>query len=218
MRRTVLKIKFPTNILSRTAKFDIDGGFIERATHRNTNFEKARFEVLAHRWVDISQYDLGVTIINDGKYGHSVEDSTISLTALKAGIYPDFYDDEGLQEFSYAIYVHGPCDVKDIVKRADNFNKKIIVFEGLLSQPKNLIDVKSDNFKILSYRKVNGKKVLRLCEQVGSTGNLEIIPEFSFSRVYLTNILEEDVREVHVNAGAIMVEYRPFKIYTMVIE
>jgi len=26
MRRTVLKIKFPTNILSRTAKFDIDGG------------------------------------------------------------------------------------------------------------------------------------------------------------------------------------------------
>jgi len=168
--------------------------------------------------VDISQYDLGVTIINDGKYGHSLKIHH-KFDGSQGRYISRFYDDEGLQEFSYAfIYVHGPCDVKDIVKRADNFNKKIIVFEGLLSQPKNLIDVKSDNFKILSYRKVNGKKVLRLCEQVGSTGNLEIIPEFSFSRVYLTNILEEDVREVHVNAGAIMVEYRPFKIYTMVIE
>ncbi|WP_448385010.1 alpha-mannosidase [Fervidobacterium sp.] len=218
MRRTVLKIKFPTNTLSRTAKFDIDGGFIERATHRNTNFEKARFEVLAHRWVDISQYDYGVTIINDGKYGHSAEGSTIYLTVLKAGIYPDFYDDEGLQEFSYAIYVHGPCDVKDIVKRADKFNKKIVVFEGLLSQPKNFIDVKSDNFKILSYRKVEGKKILRICEQVGSSGDLEIIPEFSFSRAYLTNILETDVEELQVNEGSIILEYKPFKIYTLMIE
>ncbi|MGC9771601.1 alpha-mannosidase [Fervidobacterium islandicum] len=217
-RRTVLKVKFPTNVLSRIAKFDIDGGYIERATHRNTNFEKARFEVLAHRWVDISQYDFGVSIINDGKYGHSVEGSNIELTVLKAGIYPDFYDDEGKQEFSYAIYLHGACDVKDIVQRADKFNKRIIVFEGLLSQPKNLLDIKSDNFKVLSYRKIGEKKVVRICEQVGSSGELEVVPKFLFSKAYLTDILENAKKDLEVCGGSVKIEYEPFKIYTLVIE
>jgi len=108
--------------------------------------------------------------------------------------------------------------LEKIVKRADRFNKKIVVFEGLLGQPKNLIDIKSDNFKILSYRKLEDKKILRICEQVGSSGDLEIIPKFSFSRACLTNILKTDVEELHVNEGSIILEYEPFKIYTLVIE
>jgi len=45
-RRTLLKVLFPTNILSRYAKYDIDGGYIERPTHSNTNFEQARLKCL----------------------------------------------------------------------------------------------------------------------------------------------------------------------------
>ncbi|MEN3042909.1 MAG: glycoside hydrolase family 38 C-terminal domain-containing protein, partial [Fervidobacterium sp.] len=93
-RRSLLKAIFPTNVLSRSAKYDIDGGYIERPTHSNTNFERARFEVPAHRWVDISQYDFGVCVINNGKYGHKVNGSTIEMSLIKAGIYPDFFADE----------------------------------------------------------------------------------------------------------------------------
>jgi len=217
LRRSLLKVKFPTNVIARYAKFDIDGGYIERATHRNTNFEKARFEVLAHRWVDVSQYDFGVSIINDGKYGHSVNESTIEMTLVKSGIYPDFYDDEGVQEFSYSIYLHGNCDVKDIVKRADIFNKKCVVFDSylILEQP---FEISSDNFKILSYRRSGIKKILRTCEQVGSSGIVRITPNFDFNIAYLTNLIENKRVDILRENKSVSFEYKPFKIYTIAFE
>jgi len=217
LRRSVLKVKFPTNVLARYAKFDIDDGYIERATHRNTNFEKARFEVLAHRWVDISQYDFGVTIINDGKYGHSVEESTIDMTLVKAGIYPDFYDDEGIQELSYSIYLHGKCDMIDIIKRADRFNRECVVFEGYAAA-QQMINIMPSNFKVLSYRKLGSKKILRICEQVGASGIVNINTNFDFEKAYITNLLEKEHIEVQNIDGSMSFEYTPFKIYTVVFE
>lgn len=71
-RRTLLKVLFPTNILSRYAKYDIDGGYIE-PTHNNTVLSKHVLKCLHMNWVDLSQYDYGVCIINDGKHGRKIE-------------------------------------------------------------------------------------------------------------------------------------------------
>jgi len=216
LRRTVLKVKFPTNIVSRSAKYDLDGGYIERSTHQNTNIDKAKYEVLAHRWVDLSQYDFGVSIINDGKYGHSVKESTIYLTLLKTGIYPDFYSDEGYHELSYCIYLHGYCDLKEIVQKADNFNKEIMVFDKVINNSQFHLDILNDSFKLLSYRKCDNKKIIRICEVVGSSGVVDILPRFSFNKVFLTDLLEKNLKELKVKENKISIEYQPFKIYTII--
>ena len=66
----------------------------------------ARFEVCAHRWVDMSEGGYGVALLNDGKYGHSLRDATIGLSLLKGAIHPDPRADEGLHRFTYSLLPH----------------------------------------------------------------------------------------------------------------
>lgn len=218
-RRSVLKALFPTNVLSRYAKFDLDGGYITRNTHQNTNFEKARFEVLAHRWVNLSQYDFGVSIINDGKYGHSVINSTISLTLVKAGIYPDFFADEGKHEFSYEIMPNEKEDIMEVIKKADSYNKPLRIFRGKTKNDLSLIEISKENFKILSFRKIKENYVLRIVETTGSSGDVEIkINNLPLKKAFLTNNLEEIKKELKIKDKKIQIKFEPFKIYTILFE
>ncbi|MBO8161493.1 MAG: alpha-mannosidase [Thermosipho sp. (in: Bacteria)] len=218
-RRSLLRVLFPTNILSRYAKVDIDGGYITRPTHQNSNFEKARFEVMAQRWVNISQYNFGVSILNDGKYGHNVIDSTIGMSLIKAGIYPDFFSDEGFHEFSYAIKPNEKEDVIDIIKEADKFNKSLKVLYGKPVKHLPKITLSEENFKILSFREVNGKFILRIVEVAGGSGILSVsFKNFKPLKVYLTNNLEEIKQEIECKNDSFNIEYNPFKIYTFLIE
>jgi alpha-mannosidase len=213
LRRSLLKALFPTNVLSRYAKFDLDAGYIERPTYKNTNFEKARFEVLGHRWVNISQPDFGVSIINNGKYGHSVDNNVIGLSLIKAGTYPDFFADEGFHEFSYAIVESS--SVKDTIQIADNFNKRISALEKFDTKGFS-VRISPDNFKILALKKLaQNTIVLRLAEVVGTSGTLEIEIE-NLKKAYFSNILEEVKEEISVKNNKIILEYEPFKIYTFI--
>jgi len=218
-RRCVLKAIFPTNILSRYAKFDLDGGYITRATHQNTNFEKARFEVPGHRWVNLSQYDFGISILNNGKYGHSVINSTIGLTLVKAGIYPDFFADEGKHEFSYAIMPNEKEDILKVIKEAELYNKSIRVLRGKPKVQIPTIKISKDNFKILSFRKIKGSFVLRIVETTGSSGDVEIsINNMNLNKAFLTNNLEEIKKELKIKDNSIQIKFKPFKIYTFLFE
>lgn len=218
-RRCVLKAIFPTNILSRFAKFDLDGGYIVRPTHQNTNFEKARFEVPAHRWVNLSQYDFGISIINDGKYGHSVINSTISLTLVKAGIYPDFFADEGKHEFSYAVKPNEKENILEVINEADIYNKPLRVLRGKPSKKIPRIRISKDNFKILSFRKIGDNFIIRLVETTGSSGKVEIsFDNVKINKAFLTNSLEEIKKELKIKNNSIQIEFKPFKIYTFLFK
>lgn len=47
--RKFLKVLFNTALLARTATFDSQFGFVERATHCNTSWDSAKFEVCGHK-------------------------------------------------------------------------------------------------------------------------------------------------------------------------
>ena len=119
----LLKTAFPLAINSTHATFEIQFGSLERPTHRNTSWDRARFEVCAHRWIDLSEGGYGVSLLNDGKYGHDIHDSTVRLTLLKSGILPDPNADQGLHRFTYSLLPH-PGDWRDAqtVQRAYELN------------------------------------------------------------------------------------------------
>ncbi len=66
-RQTLLRARFPLNLNATRATCEIQFGAVERPTHRNTSWDWARFEVCAHRWVDLSEGGYGVALLNDGK-------------------------------------------------------------------------------------------------------------------------------------------------------
>ena len=50
---------------------------MRRATNWNTSWEQARFETVAHKWVDLSERGYGVSLMNDCKYGHDIKDNVM---------------------------------------------------------------------------------------------------------------------------------------------
>ncbi len=53
-QQKLLKVRFHTDVTTRTATYDIPYGNIERSCYRNNSFEEAKFEVPAHQWMDLA--------------------------------------------------------------------------------------------------------------------------------------------------------------------
>jgi alpha-mannosidase len=105
-RRALLRALIPARVRARHATAECAFGVIERPTHQNTSWEAARFEWVAHRFVDLSEPGFGLALLNDGKYGHSVRANVLGLSLVRSPIYPDPLADEGEQSFTYALMPH----------------------------------------------------------------------------------------------------------------
>ncbi len=105
-RRILLKANFPLAIRSETAIFECAHGIIRRPTHRNTPWDQAKFEVAAHRFVDLAEQGFGVALLNDGKYGHHALGNEVGISLLRSPVNPDSLADEGAQSFTYALLPH----------------------------------------------------------------------------------------------------------------
>ncbi|MDO4592429.1 MAG: glycoside hydrolase family 38 C-terminal domain-containing protein, partial [Comamonadaceae bacterium] len=85
----MLKAHFPVDVFYNEATYDIQYGNVKRPTHKNTSWDIARFEVCAHKWMDVSEANFGFTLMNDCKYGHSADDNGVALTLLKSSTVPN---------------------------------------------------------------------------------------------------------------------------------
>ncbi|HQY32026.1 MAG TPA: glycoside hydrolase family 38 C-terminal domain-containing protein, partial [Thermomicrobiales bacterium] len=127
-RQVLLRTRFPLNIRTHEATYETMYGAFRRATHRNTSFEQARFEVGAQRWVDLSEPGYGVALLNNGKYGHAAHDNVVSMSLLRGPMYPDWLADEGEHRFTYAVYPHiGDWTGSNLLAEAQVLNSPLIV-------------------------------------------------------------------------------------------
>jgi alpha-mannosidase len=125
-RQVLLKAAFPLAVHTAQATYECAFGHVQRPTHRNTSWDAARFEVAAHRWADLSETGYGVSLLNDGKYGHDCLGNVLRLTLLKSAIEPDPLADEGEHRFSYALLPHGPdWTIEETVEAAAAFNMPV---------------------------------------------------------------------------------------------
>lgn len=88
-RQVLLRALFPVAVRAPHATYETMYGALTRPTHANTSWERARFELSAHRFVDLSEPGYGVALLNDGKYGHSARGNTLGLSLLRSPVYPD---------------------------------------------------------------------------------------------------------------------------------
>jgi alpha-mannosidase len=106
-RHILLKVAFPVDILSPLATYEIQWGNVQRATHRNTSWDWARFETCAQKWVDLSEGNYGVSLLNDCKYGHDIHDNVMRISLLRSPTMPDPEADQGEHRFAYCYLTPG---------------------------------------------------------------------------------------------------------------
>ncbi|MFW6303047.1 MAG: alpha-mannosidase, partial [Candidatus Sumerlaeota bacterium] len=134
--RKMLRVAFPVDIHVNEATYDIQFGYVKRPTHRNTSWDMAKFEVAAHKYVDLSEADYGVALLNDSKYGHKVHNNVLDLHLLRAPHYPDEgrklgFTDKGRHSFTYALLPHtGDLPHCNVQEEAWMLNRKPLAVAG----------------------------------------------------------------------------------------
>jgi len=117
----MLRATFAPFLEQSVATFEVAFAAIERAADGR--------EVPALRWADISEREggYGVSLLNDGKYGHQAHGNTLGLTLVRASYEPDNNPDEGLHRFTYALYPHkGTWREAGTAQRAAELNQPLL--------------------------------------------------------------------------------------------
>ena len=221
-----LKLMFPTSILAEKANCDIQFGHIERQTHRNTDWDKAKFEICAQKWIDISEYGYGISFLSDSKYGYSAEGGKIGLTCLKCPTFPNPEADVGNHVFSYALLPHsGDFCKAGVIREAHSFNRPISVLRvkkqrGDLPSEFSLISADNPAIIIETAKPAEDNRgiIVRLYESFGSTARAKINVPNGFSKATLTNLIERDLEPIDMIDGKIDITAHPFEIITLRFE
>jgi alpha-mannosidase len=128
-RHILLKVAFPADILSPVATYEIQWGNVQRPTHRNTSWDWARFETCAQKWVDLSEGNYGVSLLNDCKYGHDIRDNVMRLSLLRSPTSPDPEADQGEHRFAYSLLPHAGSWDETTIAAAYALNDSLLVVE-----------------------------------------------------------------------------------------
>lgn len=220
-RKQLMKVAFPVDIRTTYATYDIQYGNVKRPNHWNTSWDQARFETVAQKWVDLSEYNYGVSLLNDSKYGHDIKENVIRLTLLKAATHPDYEQDQGMHEFTYALLPHQGDFVKgETVKEAFALNQPFTVVEGKsIYSGKRFIDIDKEGVELDAIKQSEDKKylVLRLHEYTGAKQTVTI--RFAFPiKGYMESDLMERPIEALKEEQEIVLNIKPFEIKTILIQ
>jgi Alpha-mannosidase len=213
----LLKTAFDLDITADTARHEIQFGYAERPTFKRNSYEQAMFEVLNHKYTDISETRFGVAILNDCKYGISIDGTQAALSLIKSGTHPDPGADKGLHLMTYSILPHGEFSAQNVVRPAYELNVPIRFLEGPSIRPDTpLLSVSAPNViaETVKVAEDGDGIIVRLyeCEKSGCDTNVSF--NFPHHKVYLTNMLEEIEREIDEKEK---IRFRAFEIKTLKI-
>ncbi len=214
-RRKMLRVAFPTSIQARESVSDIQYGFVRRPTHTNTSWDRARFEVAAHKYADFSEERRGAALLNDCKYGHRLLGSTLDLALLRSPLWPDWDADRGEQFFTYSFLPHAGNHVEGgVYEEAIQLNRPPLRLEGFAGGMAAPFRLEGENVNLTALKKAEKEDslVIRLVETAGLHSKMTV---YTDRKLVETNLIEwtNEGELVPVN-GRVELEFTPFQLRT----
>jgi alpha-mannosidase len=218
-RRRLLRALFPLEIQTHEMWAETVFGAVSRSNNRNTPWDLAKFEVPAHRWIDLSEPSYGVSLLNNGKYGHSADRNVFGISLVRSPIYPDPYADEGDHEFIYAIHPHRGSWRNGTVRAAKDLHSPLIYSRGgpagLYS---SLLRLRGDPLELACLKRAEDSNdvLVRLYEPNGDRGRAVLESGLRIKRAAIVNLLEEQEQELLVeDARRVTIAFRPFQVVSL---
>ncbi len=211
-----LKTAFDTSVKNNFARFEIQYGNVMRPTTRNDSVEKAKFEVVNHKFTDLSETRFGAAVLNDSKYGISVEGGNMRLSLHKGGVRPDFEGDRGIHRTVYSFLPHmGGFSTENVVRPAYELNIPVLCGKGDF-EAVALVLPKAENIIVESIKPCEDNEkafIARLYETEGTYTNCPVEFFDGAMKIEITDMLE-DVKGVFEGNE---LSFRPFEIKTLKI-
>jgi alpha-mannosidase len=212
----MVKVAFPLNIRNDHATYEIPYGTIARPSIGE--------EHVAQKWVDISDEQYGVSLLNDSRYGHDITPNTIRLSVLRSPDHPVAATDEaGVHQVKYALYPHlGDWRDANTMRRGYEFNEPLIALTenahpGDLPARHAFVEIAPQNLIISTLKKAEDSAdlMIRFFETAGESGMVKVkLSDFlKMNAVHKTNLLENELEVVpgngqhfEVNVGKYSIE------------
>jgi len=215
----LLSIAFPLDVRADTAACDIQFGHVRRPTHPSNSWDAAKFEVCAHRYVDLSEPDFGVAVLNDGRYGHGLFGGGVRVSLARAARYPDPDADRGEHTVKLALLPHG-AGLNEVVAEAERFNHPLKVVSGSAtgSAPEPIVSLTGDGVEIDAIKSADEDPddlIVRLHEAVGNRTRMTVSSDRRIVAASRCNLLEEPQSGLEVGDGICALTINPFELVTL---
>jgi alpha-mannosidase len=228
-KQTLLKVAFPFTVKSSQATYEIQFGALRRPTKSSDPWEKAKFEVPAQQWADLSEQKYGISLLNDSKYAYDAKESMLRLTLLRSPHYPHptepwhLYENEitdaGEHRFVYAIQPHsGDWRTGASVRRARELNVPVLVFaDASFSLRAPFVTISKPNVFIDAVKIADESDaiILRLHEGHGEGMDATLQFAFDCKEAAECDLLEQDVKELKPNKHKLAIKLKPYEIKTL---
>ncbi len=214
----LLSLVVPLDVRTREAACDIQFGHAMRPTHTSTTWDAAKFEVCAHRFVDVSEPAFGVAVLNDGRYGHGLQDGGVRVSLLRAARFPSPVQDIGLHRVTIGILPHG-AGLTDVLREAEALNMPLRQVTGHAAQhDKPAVTIDHPGVQVSSVKRADdgsGDLIVRLYEALGDHASVTVRTPWRIASADACNLLEEPQRGFEVSDGIVSLPLRPFELVTL---
>lgn len=226
-RQKMLKIAFPLRLRGERTESEIQFGHLSRPIHRNTTWDAARFETVAHRWIRVVEGEYGVAIANDAMYGHDVQRApgpdggarTVArVTLVRAPLFPDPEADQGRHEFRLSVLPG--AGVAAAIGEGLRLNLPPVAVEGA-HEVEPLVDLDDPGVVVEAVKLADdgsGDVIVRLYEALGSARTARLVPGFAITGALQTDLLERAIEPTAVQPGAgdaVRLDLAPFQLVTV---
>ncbi len=215
----LLKVEFPVNVQAEEGINEIQFGYMKHPTHRSRLYDIDRYEVCNQRYSALCDESHGAAVLNDCKYGISMNGNALQLTLLRAAASPEMRADNGEHSFTYAFTAwEGSFLESPVVNEAYDLNVPLQTVHGNC-EAFSAFETDRKNIFIDTVKPAeDGSRdlIVRLYEakRADTVSSLKInIPVRS---VFLCDMLENEKEELNPEDPAgITLHFHPFEVKTI---
>jgi alpha-mannosidase len=210
----LVKTSIPLSFSSDLATYHIPMGAIARSTTDQTEFE-----VPAQFWGDISSDGIGLSLINNCKYGYDAKPNQIRLSLLRSPTFPCPDSDRGVHEFIYRIVPHqGNIQAAKIHQLGYELNNPLVIQQDSF-EVESFISNRYSNIILSAFKQSEDglSWIVRFYESSGESVNESITLARPIQSVHECDLLENFLAEISHDRYQFSCTFSPFEIKTFAI-
>ncbi|MBQ9008603.1 MAG: alpha-mannosidase, partial [Clostridia bacterium] len=217
----LMKVEFPVAVQATEGINEIQFGYMMRPTHRSRLYDSDRFEVCNQRYSALCDQNHGAAVLNDCKYGISMNGNALQLTLLRAAASPEMRADNGHHTFTYAFMAwEGSFMDSEVVREAYDLNVPWVVSGGSCASF-SAFEVDAPNVFIDTVKPAedgSGDLILRLYEAKRAEMTCRLSIRVPVRKVWTCDMLENRQEELPVNGECVSLDFHTFEVRTLRLE
>ncbi|MBF8248293.1 MAG: hypothetical protein HW374_1093, partial [Bacteroidetes bacterium] len=221
--KTFLKVAFPLAVTDTVATYEIPFGSISRSTQMRNSWERAKVEVPAQRWADVSNGGYGVSLLNNSKYGYDIKGNVMRLSLLRSPKWPDPTADRGKHSIEYSLYPHkGNWRDAATVHRGYEFNNPLLVVatdlhRGKLPELHSFVQLAPAHLVLTTVKKSEDSPAwtVQWYDSKGEDTEAVLTLPQTPKKVVMSNFLEEDGVGIEFQKSTVKVKTKKNSVVTL---